>query len=121
MRLLLGLLKPTAGAVEIFGVDVRTNRKASARHVGAIVETPCHYDHLAGRENLDISRRLIGAPKSDLDRVLAITDLLDAGNRPVKGYSLGMRQRLGLARALRLPKVAHPGRAHEWPRPERYT
>jgi ABC-2 type transport system ATP-binding protein len=100
MRLLLGLLKPTAGSIQIFGLDVATQRQASARNVGAIVETPCHYDHLTGRENLDISRRLITAPKADLDRVLGITELADAADRPVKGYSLGMRQRLGLARAL---------------------
>ncbi|HEY0026801.1 MAG TPA: ABC transporter ATP-binding protein [Allosphingosinicella sp.] len=100
IRLLLGLLRPTAGTARIFGLDVDRSRREAARLVGALVETPCHYDHLTGRENLAITRRLLGAQKNEIDRVLETVDLTYAADRRVGGYSLGMRQRLGVARAL---------------------
>jgi ABC-2 type transport system ATP-binding protein len=100
IRMLLGLLKPTAGTARLFGHDIRSERKAAARLAGALVETPCHYDHLTGRENLAITARLLGAASSEIDRVLEIVDLASAADRRVGGYSLGMRQRLGVARAL---------------------
>ncbi len=100
IRLLLGLLKPTAGSVRIFGLDAQSRRHEVARLIGALVETPCHYDHLTARENLAITRRLLGAPRSDIDRVLETVDLVADADRRVGGFSLGMRQRLGIARAL---------------------
>src|SRR5690242_7120995 len=75
IRMLLGLLKPTAGSAAICGYDVARQRRAAARNVGALVETPSHYDHLTGRENLSITRQLLGAPREDVDRVLGIVDL----------------------------------------------
>jgi ABC-2 type transport system ATP-binding protein len=104
IRLLLGLLKPTSGTAAIFGHDVGRERRHAARLVGSLVETPSHYDHLTGRENLDISRRLLGLDRGDIDRALDIVDLAADANRRVGGYSLGMRQRLGVARAL----LGHP-------------
>lgn len=100
IRLLLGLLQPSGGSARIFGLDVRRRRSEAARLIGALVETPCHYDHLTGRENLAITRRLLGAPNGEVDRVLETVDLSHAADRRVGGYSLGMRQRLGVARAL---------------------
>jgi ABC-type multidrug transport system ATPase subunit len=100
IRLLLGLLRPDSGSVHIFGHDVAKERRAAARTIGALVETPSHYDHLTGRENLEISRRLLGIPRGEIDRALAITDMAYAAGRRVGTYSLGMRQRLGVARAL---------------------
>lgn len=100
IRMLLGLLKPTAGSARIFGRDVARERLATARVSGALVETPCHYDHLTGRENLAITARLLRAPAAEIDRVLVVVDLTGAADRKVGGYSLGMRQRLGVARAL---------------------
>lgn len=100
IRLLLGLLRPTAGTAHIFGLDVQRSRCEAARLVGALVETPCHYDHLTGRENLAITRRLLDAKNTEIDRVLETVDLTYAAGRRVGGYSLGMRQRLGVARAL---------------------
>ncbi|HEY8591498.1 MAG TPA: ABC transporter ATP-binding protein [Sphingomicrobium sp.] len=100
IRLLLGLLKPTAGTAAIFRHDVARERRQAARLVGALVETPSHYDHLTGRENLDVTRRLLGCEQAEIDRVLEIVDLAAAADRGVGGYSLGMRQRLGVARAL---------------------
>jgi ABC-2 type transport system ATP-binding protein len=100
IRMLLGLLKPSAGSASIFGLDVATKRRESARLIGAMVETPCHYDHLSGRANLDITRRLLGAATTEIDRVLELVELRDSADRRVGGYSLGMKQRLGVARAL---------------------
>ena len=95
LRLVLGLLRPDAGTVRLFGGEDRARCR-----VGSLIETPSLYPHLTGRENLDLSRRLLGVARSDTDRVLAIVDLADAADRRVGGYSLGMRQRLGIARAL---------------------
>lgn len=100
IRMLLGLLKPSEGRARLFGRDVRNERIEAARLVGALVETPCHYDHLTGRENLAITARLLRAGRGEIDRVLDIVELAGAADRRVGGYSLGMRQRLGVARAL---------------------
>ena len=100
IRLVLGLLRPTAGTVRVWGYDVASERLAAARGVGSLVETPALYDRLTGRENLDLARRMLGVRASDIDRVLEVVDLRDAAGRLAGGYSLGMRQRLGLARAM---------------------
>jgi ABC-2 type transport system ATP-binding protein len=100
IRMLLGLLKPSGGSARLFGHDVGRDRIAAARLAGALVETPCHYDHLTGRENLAITAGLLRAGRGEIDRVLEIVELAGAADRRVGGYSLGMRQRLGVARAL---------------------
>ena len=100
IRLMLGLLRPTSGAVRIFGHDVATNRLAAARLTGSLLEARATYDNLTGRENLDSTRRLLGLPTSEIDRTLEIVDMAGAADRRMGHYSLGMRQRLGLARAL---------------------
>ena len=100
IRLLLGLLRPDSGSARIFGLDVRRDRRAAAAAIGAMVETPSHYDHLTGRENLEVTRRLIGVPRGEIDRVLEIVELRHAAAQRAGTYSLGMRQRLGIARAL---------------------
>jgi ABC-2 type transport system ATP-binding protein len=100
IRMLLGLLRPSGGSARLFGHDVRRDRLAAARLTGALVETPCHYDHLTGRENLAITARLLRAAPTEIGRVLEIVELTGAADRRVGGYSLGMRQRLGVARAL---------------------
>ncbi|HEV2122992.1 MAG TPA: ATP-binding cassette domain-containing protein [Chloroflexota bacterium] len=100
IRLLLGLLRPTSGAVRLFGKDVASDRMQAVRGVGALVETPSLYDRLTGRENLQVTQHLLGAPSTELDRVLELVDMKSAESKLVGGYSLGMRQRLGVARAL---------------------
>ncbi|CAN5138323.1 ABC transporter ATP-binding protein [soil metagenome] len=100
IRMILGLLRPTAGSVSVFGADVAVERRKTAAMIGSVVETPALYDRLTGRENLEVGRLLIGAPKTDIERVLEIVDLKGAADRKAGGYSQGMRQRLGLARAL---------------------
>jgi ABC-2 type transport system ATP-binding protein len=100
IRLILGLLRPTQGAARIFGHDVARERLAALRSVGSVVETPSLYDHLSGRANLEVTRVILGLPPAEVDRVLELVGLSGAQGRRVGGYSLGMRQRLALARAL---------------------
>ena len=100
LKVLLGLLTPSAGAARVFGVDVAKDRLKAARKVGALMEAHGFYANLSGRENLDLTRTLLGAPRSELDRVLEIVEMQEHANRRVSDYSLGMRQRLGIARAM---------------------
>jgi ABC-2 type transport system ATP-binding protein len=100
IRMLLGLIRPDAGDVRLFGAPLAADRLALMRMVGAMVETPSLYPHLTGRENLEVTRRLIGADRKLIDEALDIVKLASAAHRRVREYSLGMRQRLGLALAL---------------------
>src|SRR6185436_9290260 len=99
IRMLLGLLRPSRGDIELFGLDLRRNRSEILRRTGSLVETPSLYEHLTARENLDIPRRILDAPRSDIERVLRIVGLENATRNLVKTFSLGMKQRLGLAQA----------------------
>ncbi|MBB6671348.1 ABC transporter ATP-binding protein [Cohnella nanjingensis] len=100
IRMLLGLAKPTKGSVHIFGHDIRKERIQILRKVGSLVEYPSYYGHLSATENLEAVRRLLGVPKSRIGEVLSIVRLTKEADRAVKGYSLGMKQRLGIATAL---------------------
>lgn len=100
LRLLLGLLRPDAGAIRIDGIDVAADRMAAARRIGALLEAHGFYGHLSGQENLALTRRLRGLPASEVDRVLELVEMTEHRHRRVSDYSLGMRQRLGLARAM---------------------
>ena len=100
IRMMLGLIKPHNGSISIFGHDIHKARKAALTGVGSLVETPAHYLNLTGTENLEITRHLLGLPKTATARALEQVGLTAAAKRKVGGYSLGMRQRLGLARAL---------------------
>ncbi|WP_066794844.1 ABC transporter ATP-binding protein [Sphingomonas soli] len=96
LKLVLGLLRADSGTIRLFGEDAAKARTS----IGSLIETPSTYDHLTGRQNLDLTRILLGLPRREIDRVLDIVDLRGAGDERVGGYSLGMRQRLGIARAL---------------------
>ena len=100
IKLLLGLLRPDAGRAWIDGIDIAADRIGAARRVGALLEAHGFYTHLSGRENLDLSRRMLSLPASEIDRVLDVTGMGAHARRRVWDYSLGMRQRLGLARAM---------------------
>ncbi len=97
---MLGPLRPTAGSARICGIDVGRDRIGAARKVGALLEAHGFYGNLTGRENLDLTRVLLGLPATEIDRVLEVVDMTGNGSRRVSDYSLGMRQRLGLARAM---------------------
>jgi ABC-2 type transport system ATP-binding protein len=102
LRMLLGLVRPSAGRIELFGRP-NDDRRALAR-VGAIVESPSLYGYLTGRDNLRMLSDLSGgAPASRLDEVLERVDLRDRAGDPVRIYSHGMKQRLAIAAAL-LPR-----------------
>jgi ABC-2 type transport system ATP-binding protein len=100
IRMLLGLIRPDAGEVCLFGQPLRSNHRALMSRVGALVEAPSLYPHLTGRENLEVTRRLLGSPPKLIDVALDTLRLTRDADRRVREYSLGMRQRLGLALAL---------------------
>lgn len=100
IRMLLGLARPTKGSIHIFGKDVKKEKLSILKKVGSLVEYPSYYGHLTAYENLDAVRILLDSPKSRIDEVLSIVRLTNDAKRPVKGFSLGMKQRLGIATAL---------------------
>lgn len=101
MRMIMGLIKPTSGSVELFGFDISGCMGQIYERIGSIIEYPGFYVNLTGAENLEIHRRYMGmGNKGCIDESLKTVGLLDAKNQQVKNYSLGMKQRLGLARAL---------------------
>ena len=104
IRMLLGLIHPSAGFVTIGGFDVQTQRLQALRKVGAFVEAPAFYSYLTGRQNLEIFAGLSGGVSAaELLRVVDLVGLAGRENDPVKIYSHGMRQRLGIASCL-LPR-----------------
>lgn len=100
MKILLGLTAPTAGSFTIDGKHFPADRLAILREVGSFIESPSFYANLTGRENLDIIRRILGLPQSAVADALELVGLAAFGDRLAKKYSLGMKQRLGLAGAL---------------------
>ena len=100
MKMLLGLTAPTNGSFTIDGKQFPTDRIAILKEVGSFIESPSLYANLTGKENLDIIRRILGLPQSTVDDALELVGLSEFGNRLAKKYSLGMKQRLGLAGAL---------------------
>ncbi len=105
IRMLLGLIRPSGGQVRLFSLPLAGNRLRILQWVSALVETPSLYPHLTGRENLEVTRRALGLPKSAIDFALQVAGLEKDAKRLVKGYSLGMRQRLALGLAL-MPEPA---------------
>lgn len=100
IRLLLGLLRPDAGEVHLFGRRLTRGNSDVLASVGAMVENPSLYPHLSARDNLEITRRLVNAPSARIDEALDIVGLREHAQRRVREYSLGMCQRLGIALAL---------------------
>ncbi|PAD23138.1 ABC transporter ATP-binding protein [Terribacillus saccharophilus] len=100
MKMLLGLIKQTSGSFHINGQTFPQNRESILRNIGSIIEAPSFYGNLTGRENLDIIRKILGLPKEAVEESLQIVGLEEFGDRLAKKYSLGMKQRLGIASAL---------------------
>lgn len=100
IRMLLGLMKPTSGSISIFGKDLHKEKLNILRNVGSLVENPSYYPHLTAYENLEVIRKIVNVPKSRILEVLEIVRLSEAKHKKVKGFSLGMKQRLGIAAAL---------------------
>jgi ABC-2 type transport system ATP-binding protein len=99
IRMLLGLIAPTAGEVRLFGEDLRANPSV-LRRVGSLVDGGAFYPFLSGRRNLEVLARTHGSGGERIDALLEQVGLAKDGKRRVKGYSTGMRQRLGVAAAL---------------------
>jgi len=101
MKMLLGLVKPSEGEISLLGRRLEErNRLELLRQTGSLIESPACYGHLTGEENLQILAELKNVPMSDIDRVLEIVELTGSRRQKVRQYSLGMRQRLGIAQAL---------------------
>ncbi|HHY42794.1 MAG TPA: ABC transporter ATP-binding protein [Thermoanaerobacterales bacterium] len=104
IRMLLDLIKPTGGEVYLFGKDISRYRMDILRKVGSLVEAPSYYGNLTAYENLEITRRILKIDKKEIDKALEIVNLSKWKNVKVKSFSLGMKQRLGIAQALIGPR-----------------
>ncbi len=100
MKMFLGLTKPTAGTFVIDGKKYPKNRMEILKEVGSFIEAPAFYGNLTGEENLDIVRKILGLPKYSVEEALDLVGLTQYKGRLARKYSLGMKQRLGLASAL---------------------
>ena len=101
LKMLLGLVRPTSGEIQLFGKQMGPRTRVEIlRQVGSLIESPSYYGHLTGEENLRIVQTMRGAPAEQIDEVLQIVRLQDQKNKLAAHYSLGMKQRLGLAAAL---------------------
>lgn len=101
MKMILGLVKPDQGSVKVLDSTVNNqNRLEILRQTGSLIESPSYYGHLTGQENLRIISMLKEVPEKEIDQVLRIVRLENQKNKKVSQYSLGMKQRLGLACAL---------------------
>ncbi|HVK50720.1 MAG TPA: ATP-binding cassette domain-containing protein [Pseudoxanthomonas sp.] len=100
VRMLLDLLRPDEGQISLRGAPLSRQQREPLAKVGALVESPSLYPHLTGRQNLEVTRRLLNLPAARIDVVLDQVGLRACAERRVREYSLGMRQRLALALSL---------------------
>ncbi len=101
LKLLLGLIKPNSGSISFYGQKMtEKNRLSILKTTGSLIESPSYYGHLTGAENLQIIAKLKGVCAKDITDVLRIVRLYEQKDKKVKLYSLGMKQRLGIAMAL---------------------
>ncbi len=99
-KMLTGLLLPTAGKAEVLGLDVVEHRDEILKNIGSMIEVPIFYDHLTATENLEIHLSYMGVQGIGISTALELVGLEPSNKNLVSRYSLGMRQRLGIARAL---------------------
>ena len=105
-KLLAGLLPPTAGEIRFDGQSIAQKSKAFLKDMGILIETSVFYDHLSAQENLELHLEYMGCSRSQVRDTLAAVGLGDTGRQPVSQFSMGMKQRLGIARAIsHAPKV----------------
>lgn len=100
LKLLLGLLKPSAGTAGVLGLDSVRDNEAILRRIGSLIETPIFYEHLSAADNLRLHLAYMGIEDTDVESTLCRVGLPGTGNQPVSTFSLGMRQRLAIARAI---------------------
>lgn len=101
MKMLTNLWKPTSGTVWLFGKALENTSYEVLKRMGSIIEFPAFYDHMNGRDNLQLHCEYMGYyNKGSVEEALQMLGLSDAVDKPVSSYSLGMKQRLGIARAI---------------------
>lgn len=101
MKMITNLWKPTSGTIEIFGKILTPKSYEVLKRMGSIIEFPTFYEHMTGRENLQLHCEYMGYYNMDsIENSLKMLDLNTAADQPVKNYSLGMKERLGIARAI---------------------
>lgn len=100
IRMLVGLIATNSGSITIMGHDINKDREKALSNIGAVVENPELYTYLSGRQNLELVAKIRKIPLSEIDEIVELVQLTDRINDKVKKYSLGMKQRLGLAAAL---------------------
>lgn len=100
IKMLLGLIRANSGDVYIFGKSIKENREEILKNIGALVESPSYYGHLTAYENLDILKRMLKLNKGEIEEKLKLVNLWEERNKKVNEFSLGMKQRLGIAQAL---------------------
>ena len=100
LKMLLGLVKPTKGSVTILGKDFNENRRLILNQTGSLIESPSYYGHLTGIENMRVMQQLRKVPYVNISKALQIVRLENQKDKKVSQYSLGMKQRLGIAMAL---------------------
>lgn len=101
MKMLTNLWKPTEGSIELFGQKLMPDSYEVLKRMGSIIEFPTFYEHLSGKENLALHCEYMGYYNpGSIENALEMLDLTDAGRKPIKDFSLGMKQRLGIARAI---------------------
>ncbi|MGD8190670.1 ABC transporter ATP-binding protein [Brevibacillus ginsengisoli] len=106
LKMILGLVRPTNGQVEVFGKDFQANRQFVLSKVGSLIESPSYYGHLTGLENMRVVQKLWDVPNKNITEALKIVRLENHKDKKVAQYSLGMKQRLGIAMAmLAFPKL----------------
>lgn len=99
-KLLTGLLRPDSGSIEILGTDMLSHRDTLLSQIGSLIETPTFYEHLSAKDNLEIHLAYMGVSGLGAEKALKMVGLSGTGDQEVSKFSLGMRQRLGIARAL---------------------
>ncbi|ERK28581.1 ABC transporter ATP-binding protein [Clostridium intestinale] len=100
LKMLLGLVKPTNGTFKIFDQEFESNRSSILKEIGSLIESPSYYGHLSGIENMRVMQRLREVPDKNVAEALRIVRLENQKDKKVSHYSLGMKQRLGIAMAL---------------------
>ena len=100
LKLLLGLLKPSAGTASVLGLDSVRDNETILQRTGSLIETPIFYEHLSAADNLRLHLAYMGIKGTDVEPTLCRVGLPGIGSQPVSTFSLGMRQRLAIARAI---------------------
>lgn len=99
-KLISGLLQPNAGTIRFDGEEIQVQDRSFLKKMGILIETPVFYEHLSARENLEIHLAYMDCDTGAIDNSLQMVGLADTGKKPVSRFSLGMKQRLAIARAI---------------------